>query len=139
MDQMMTGGCACGAIRFECDGEPMHMGNCHCRDCQRATGGPYFPATIYPTENFTLLQGEPNWFEKKSDGGDTVGRAFCGECGSPMFFVNQSAPHIYAIYATAFDDPTFYKAVDDIFVSSAQEWNPRDLNIPQFERSPKRS
>ncbi len=139
MDHNLTGGCACGAIRFECEGEPVHMGNCHCRDCQRATGGPYFPAAIYRTENYSLLQGEPKWFEKKSDGGDNVGRAFCDDCGSPLFFINETDPEIYAIYASAFDDPSFYKAADDIFTASAQKWNPRDMSIPQFERSPKRN
>jgi hypothetical protein len=38
------GGCMCGAVRYECTATPMFMGNCHCRDCQRASGGTYAPA-----------------------------------------------------------------------------------------------
>jgi len=36
-----SGGCACGAIRYECAAEPLYMVNCECRDCQRATGSAY--------------------------------------------------------------------------------------------------
>ena len=40
MNVPFGGGCACGAIRYECAGAPRYMGNCHCRDCQQATGAP---------------------------------------------------------------------------------------------------
>ncbi len=43
-----TGGCMCGAVRYECSAAPMFMGNCHCRDCQRASGGGYAPAIGVP-------------------------------------------------------------------------------------------
>jgi len=137
MDQLRTGGCACGTIRFECSGAPMHMSNCHCRDCQRATGGPYFPSATFNTETFTILQGAPKWYETRSDGGDVVGRAFCEECGSPMFFLNIAKPDLYAICASAFDDPAFYKPTHEIYTSSAQHWTVRDETIPQYERSSK--
>jgi hypothetical protein len=41
-----TGGCACGAIRYECNAEPIMMGKCHCRDCQHISGGPFVPFVI---------------------------------------------------------------------------------------------
>ena len=44
-----TGGCACGAVRYECAAEPVMTGNCHCRDCQKATGGAFVPALAVPT------------------------------------------------------------------------------------------
>jgi hypothetical protein len=40
-----TGGCACGAIRYECNAEPIMMGKCHCRDCQHISGGPFVPSS----------------------------------------------------------------------------------------------
>ena len=52
-----SGGCACGAIRYECTAEPVLMFHCHCRDCQRASGGPYSSYVIVPADAFKLLQG----------------------------------------------------------------------------------
>ena len=49
------GGCACGAIRYSCAGKPHYMGNCHCRDCQRATGAAYFPAIVVKTSDFSII------------------------------------------------------------------------------------
>ena len=51
------GGCACGAIRYSCAGKPHYMGNCHCRDCQRATGTAYFPAIVVKTSDFSIITG----------------------------------------------------------------------------------
>ena len=48
------GGCACGAIRYECTAEPLEMFCCHCRDCQQASGGPYSPAVLVPSTAFKL-------------------------------------------------------------------------------------
>ena len=53
--------------------EPLYMGNCHCRDCQRATGSAYFAAVIVKQSDFSLT-GELAWFEKQADRGHTMGR-----------------------------------------------------------------
>ena len=52
-----TGGCACGAMRYECTAEPLYMDNCHCRDCQRATGSAYFAAVGVSVTAFRLTIG----------------------------------------------------------------------------------
>ena len=72
MTETYTGGCACGEIRYSCTGEPLYMGNCHCRDCQRATGSAYFPAMLFKGENFTLKSGEPRWYEVTADSGNAM-------------------------------------------------------------------
>jgi hypothetical protein len=52
-----SGGCACGAIRYESTAEPALMLHCHCRDCQRSSGGPFSSFVIVPKEAFKVSQG----------------------------------------------------------------------------------
>jgi hypothetical protein len=48
MPTPFTGGCACGATRYECGAEPIISINCHCRDCQRASGSPFASVPLGP-------------------------------------------------------------------------------------------
>ena len=48
MELPFSGGCSCGAIRDECSAKPMFSWNCHCRDCQRASGSAYCPVMYVP-------------------------------------------------------------------------------------------
>ena len=78
------GGCACGAIRYECTAEPLHMFCCHCRDCQQASGGPYSPAVLVPSKAFKLTRGSPRYYTTPSVSGGTHTRGFCADCGSRL-------------------------------------------------------
>ena len=57
-----TGGCMCGAVRYECSAEPIAMGNCHCRDCQRATGSAFAAAVLVPISAVNV-RGEVKYYE----------------------------------------------------------------------------
>ena len=50
MNLPFTGGCLCGAVRYESSAEPVITGNCHCRDCQRYTGGGSMPGLALPQD-----------------------------------------------------------------------------------------
>lgn len=133
-----TGGCACGAIRYRCTGEPLYMGNCHCRDCQRATGSAFFPAVLFKGENFALEQGEPRWYEVTADSGTKMRRAFCPECGSPVFLINGARPDNRVLYAGSLDDPGRYAPSRNIFTASAQPWVLLHPDLPRDEGMPGR-
>jgi hypothetical protein len=67
-----TGGCACGAIRYECNAEPVMMLKCHCRDCQQLTGGGFAPAVFVPSEAFRVRRGQLHYhFTPSIAGGNT--------------------------------------------------------------------
>ncbi|MFP6717414.1 MAG: GFA family protein [Alphaproteobacteria bacterium] len=131
-----SGGCACGAIRYSCASKPRYMGNCHCRDCQQATGGAFFAAVVVKTSDFSILSGEPSWFEKPADRGHIMRRAFCSDCGSPLFIVNESNTNARALYAGSLDDPSWYEPSRDIYVASAQPWDLMHPDLPKDDGMP---
>jgi hypothetical protein len=71
-----SGGCACGAIRYQATAEPVLMLHCHCRDCQRASGGPFSSYVIVPAEAFKLLQGSLRFHPSPSEAGGMTRRGF---------------------------------------------------------------
>jgi hypothetical protein len=135
MPDTFSGGCACGAIRYTCTAAPRYMGNCHCRDCQRATGSAYFPAVVVKEADFSLT-GAPAWHETTADRGHKMRRAFCSACGSPVFLVNGLRPDGRVLYAGSLDDLSWYQPSRDIYVSSAQPWDLMHAKLPKFERMP---
>ena len=131
-----SGGCACGAIRYSCASKPRYMGNCHCRDCQQATGGAFFAAVVVKASDFSILSGEPSWFEKPADRGHIMRRAFCSDCGSPLFIVNESNTNARALYAGSLDDPSWYEPSRNIYIASAQPWDLMHPDLPKDDGMP---
>jgi Glutathione-dependent formaldehyde-activating enzyme len=72
----ISGGCACGAIRYVCDAEPLFALNCHCRACQRESGGAYIPVLAVPKNSFALIKGTPRQFTVTADSGHPTIRVF---------------------------------------------------------------
>ena len=130
MPDAFSGGCACGAIRYTCTAAPRFMGNCHCRDCRRATGSAYFPAVVVKEADFALT-GTPAWYETAADRGHMMRRAFCAACGSPVFLINGSRTDVRVLYAGSLDDPSWYQPSRDIYVSSAQPWDLMHAELPK--------
>jgi len=76
---LRTGGCLCGAIRYETAGEPVFTLRCHCRDCQRQSGAAHVPAARFPSAGFRILLGTPRRYVTKADSGNDIVRVFCGD------------------------------------------------------------
>src|SRR5689334_8632904 len=76
MPTSFTGGCLCGAIRYEVSAEPIMMFNCHCRDCQRSTGGAFTPVVYVPAKAFKITKGSARYYSTASDMGGHNKRGF---------------------------------------------------------------
>src|SRR5947208_16511920 len=85
MPTTFTGGCACGAIRYEVSADPIVMFNCHCRDCQKTSGGPYTPVFYVPAKAFKITNGSPKYHGTTSEMIGHNQRCFCPDCGSRLF------------------------------------------------------
>jgi hypothetical protein len=134
--ESFSGGCLCGSVRYQVEGRVRYMGNCHCRDCQQATGSAYLAAVGVKTADFKVTKGEAKWFVSKADNGHDMRRAFCPDCGSPVFLENTVNSHLTVLYAGSLDDPSWYEPGRDIFVSSAQPWNPMNMELPKHDKMP---
>lgn len=100
LDLPASGGCQCGAVRYEFSEAPEHANYCHCRMCQRATGGPFAAFATVKRSTFTWTQGEPTYFASS----DVARRGFCGKCGTPLTFEYNKSPHI-SFTIGSFDEP----------------------------------
>ncbi|MFT4564302.1 MAG: hypothetical protein ACI9BW_004065 [Gammaproteobacteria bacterium] len=130
------GGCACGLVKYECSAEPVMSVNCHCRDCQQASGSAYSADIIVPISGWKLLCGSPNFYEKKAHSGNTVTRAFCGDCGSPLFVKEVAIPDIVTVNVGSLDDPSRYSPSGDWWTSSAQPWDHMNPKLEKFTTQP---
>ena len=131
------GGCLCGAVRYESASEPLAVMECHCRDCQYASGGASSVAVVIPAGAFKLTKGTPKRFGSKGDSGADVYRSFCGDCGSPLFSEPPGGT-IMVVKAGSLDDPSWLKIGGALYVSSAQPWAHIDRSLPAFDKMPPR-
>ena len=129
------GGCACGAIRYECSAPPLRMVNCHCRDCQLASGSGYAATLIMASSAVRLLRGAPGEYQTAAESGNVATRGFCAACGTPLFARSSSRPDILGVKAASLDDPSWFVAEADVWVASAQPWDHMDPGIPKFPQS----
>ncbi|HJU18853.1 MAG TPA: GFA family protein [Stellaceae bacterium] len=136
MSTPMTGGCLCGAVRYESSGEPVFALLCHCRDCQRQSGSAYNAALRVPAAGFRVTRGAPKLYVKTADSGNTVTRAFCPECGSPLFLRVSARPDLVGIRVGTLDDPSGFRPEADIFVKSAQPWDHMNPELPKYPAYP---
>jgi len=135
MATKFSGGCLCGAVRYECEADPIFMGNCHCRDCQKATGGAYDPAIGLPAAALTIT-GKVKYYDSKAESGNILSRGFCPECGARLFGKASAMPDLAMITAGSLDDPTQYKPSMDIFTVSAQPWDHMNPALAKFTKMP---
>ena len=92
MDKTYTGGCACGAIRYEIPGEPLVESDCQCRDCQRKSGTGHGSYLTFAGRRSVKLTGEAKHWDIVADSGNVKTRAFCPTCGSPVYLTFAAMP-----------------------------------------------
>lgn len=131
-----TGGCLCGAVRYEAEGPPAFSVFCHCRDCQRASGSIGFPVMGVPAATFRVT-GPVRRHQAPSVNGRGAARNFCTECGSTVFGGEpETGEGLTNLYIGSLDDPSAFKVEAVIFTRDRTAWTPPFEGAHEFEEMP---
>ena len=132
----IEGGCYCGALRFQAEGDVMFKGQCHCRECQYISGGHPNVVMGMPEAGFSYTKGTPKSF-KRSDLDNPVTREFCGACGTHLLTVTSGLPGARLIKVGTLDDPSVFEGPQMlIFTIDKQSFHHMPEGVPAFERTP---
>ena len=127
------GGCHCGAVRYEVNGEPQHVALCHCSDCRKSSGAPMVAWAAFTEAQFRLVEGEPVTFNSSG----TAMRSFCAQCGTGFYYRNaEILPGIVDIQSATLDEPDALPPAAHIQVAERIGWMADAHSLPIFERYP---
>lgn len=129
MEERITGGCLCRAIRYASKGPPKFSIVCQCRQCQQLTGTGQAPQLAVDAAE-TRFEGPVKYFELRADSGHRVRSGFCGECGSPIVKSTEKLAGVLFLYAGSLDDPEQFEPQRVVWHRSAQPWDTVDPTLP---------
>ncbi|MDP6954214.1 MAG: GFA family protein [Alphaproteobacteria bacterium] len=124
----LSGGCLCGAVRYELRGPILAVTHCHCRMCQRASGAPVVTWASVAREDYAATAGVMARYQSS----DRAWRGFCPTCGSQLAFEYEASPGKVYINVGALDDPAAVTPERNIWLQSRLPWQPYDEALPHF-------
>ncbi len=129
----LSGGCHCGAVRYEVSGNPKHVALCHCADCRKSAGAPMVGWAAFAEDELAVTKGAPTTFNSS---GATY-RSFCAECGTGLFYRNaEFLPGIVDVQSATLDDPAALPPTAHIQVAERIGWMATVHDLPTFSRFP---
>ena len=128
---MLTGGCLCGAVRYEATGQPFHETNCHCSMCRRAAGAPFVTWFSVPRSELRFVAGAPTRFRSSEKGT----RSFCSRCGTQLTFEHADFADEIDVTTCSLDDPEALPPKDHTRASSRLSWVRLGDGLRQFAES----
>ena len=130
---MITGGCHCGAIRYQAEGEAVVHALCHCSDCRRHAGAPMVGWAMYGQAAVKVTKGRPKVYASSEHGR----RHFCAACGTGLFYENaEMLAGLIDIQSCTYDDPDAVPPEAHIQVAERIKWMARVHELPKFDRFP---
>ena len=121
------GGCLCGQVRWRAAAEPANVRVCHCRECRKATGGPFFARAIFLAQGFEQTGQTTRWPTSPR-----IDRLSCARCGTPLFAAPKDPPARTGVSLATFDDPNAVRPDCHIWVSEKLAWVSIDAGLPRF-------
>lgn len=133
--QMLAGGCQCGAVRFEAQGDPVVVAICHCSTCRRANAAPAVAWAMYQEGQVRFTKAAPTQYRSS----EPARRGFCSNCGTQISFTAQYIPGLIDLTVGSFDKPESLAPSLHYWESRRLPWVkfaddlPRHAEFPPFE------
>jgi hypothetical protein len=124
------GGCLCGAVRFKAEGEPINVRICHCRNCQKAMGSPFFARALFDQKALTV-QGRTARYPSS----EALDRVFCKACGTRLFAWRKNGTAA-GVALAVFDDRNAFAPTEHIWVAEKMKWLKIDDGLPPHPGKP---
>ena len=131
------GGCRCGLVSYQISSAPKFQLHCQGVECQKLTGAGHASIIVFPKDGFSS-KGRLKTYGYTADSGHKVTHHFCGECGSPLFNLNNHYSSAVYVMVGSLDDPAMFEPERIVFASSGQKWDMMDPSLPGFQGMPKR-
>ena len=135
-DRTFTGGCLCGAVRYEMKGAPLVAGHCYCPDCRRVSGTGFIPF-LAVTRDQVAVTGETFSHAATGRSGGKAIRHHCKFCGGLVYGVGEAGPDM-RLYAGSLDDAALFNPTIAIFVKDRAPWALIPEGLTVFEEGPRR-
>lgn len=133
---MRTGGCQCGAIRYESAGDPVALYVCHCRECQRQSASAFGMSLEVLRDGLRVTRGRPEFWSRAADSGRRIACAFCAQCGSRLWHQREGEPATVTVKAGSLDQPVDFSTAIHIWTSRKLPGLAIPPGAPQFPREP---
>lgn len=131
MNTPIQGACHCNLVKFEINGEPKLVVNCHCDDCKKRNGSAYSTYMAVQQNELNILSGED-----KISGYtiENIGeKHFCANCGSPLYNNNYRYPGLYMIFYGALKNSESLTPSFNVFCESKHKWVDNVTDIQSFQ------
>jgi len=134
-DVLTRGQCLCGSVSYSVSGAPARMAQCHCKDCQRATGTGHASIAFFMEEQVDI-SGETTRHDTTADSGNTNSRYFCPTCGCRMFTTNSGRAGVMGVLAGSADDNDWFEPGAVVYCKDRPAWDITTSEIPNFDAMP---
>ena len=130
-----TGRCVCGEVTYTINAEPLRMAQCHCKGCQRASGGGHMSLAFF-NETDLSISGQTGEHAATADSGNVNTRRFCTSCGGRLFGSNSARPGLIAVAVGSVDDNSWFKPQVTVYADSKPAWDSLAADAPSFPAMP---
>jgi len=132
---LYTGGCLCGALRYEATAAPIYAGLCYCADCRKASGSGFIPFMGFRAADL-VITGEARQSHVPSVSGTTATRNHCAQCGGLVFGGIHGQTDEHTIYAGSLDNPALFEPKIALFVRDRPAWAEVKADLAEYETMP---